>query len=345
MQNLGRYLITNKKYEEAYGHYKYMAAHLPNDPNALINLGILAQKLGHNEEALNAWTKATQVAPSHPYAHLYLADELYDENKILEALPHYEIFLNVYTHIRIGNEEGGIYSKSPAGESSDPQTSSMVAPSTERVSVALLKAADGQLLRGQTQLAMGYLQEAALLAQQIHAAVQENVAQAKLAVLYDATGRLHDAMLTYRRALILRGDVGDPQAEARDWRDYGDFLFRHGAPIKYGYACLIKAEQVLQAVPVPVEKPQVYPGQMNVRPTVSDPNIHKDISPDLSKYTAERIAAEKNLGVAVSGVRQNLDSTLTEAVTLPYEMILPQGKEVITKIEANQAPDAPAKSH
>jgi len=171
------------------------------------------------------------------------------------------------------------------------------------------------------------------------------VAQAKLAVLYDATGHLHDAFLIYRRAIALRDAVGDPQAEARDWRDYGDFLLRHGAQAKYGYACLVKAEHLLQTAPPPAENPAVYPGQRNVRPTFPVQNVKKDYSVDLAKYTTERVAAERNLGSAVSVVRQNLDSTLTEAITLPYEQILPLQKEFQTNIQASQSPTNPVKGH
>jgi hypothetical protein len=54
-QARGRALIESGRWSEAYEHYQHMLAIFPRDSDALVNFGILARRLGHNEEAILAW--------------------------------------------------------------------------------------------------------------------------------------------------------------------------------------------------------------------------------------------------------------------------------------------------
>ena len=54
----GRAMIEDGRYTEAYEHYRRMLDIFPRDPDALVNYGLLAARLGHPEEAVDSWEKS-----------------------------------------------------------------------------------------------------------------------------------------------------------------------------------------------------------------------------------------------------------------------------------------------
>ena len=62
--------------------------------NLLVNHGILANQLGHGDEAIQSWKQAIALDGSQVAAYLYTAGELDREGKPDAAIPYYMMFLN-----------------------------------------------------------------------------------------------------------------------------------------------------------------------------------------------------------------------------------------------------------
>ena len=88
-----KYLAANLRFTEADVVAKAAIERWPNDPDLLVNQGILAVTLGRPAEAISSWQKAIAVDPAQTLAHVYLADELSREQKFEAAIPHYTLFL------------------------------------------------------------------------------------------------------------------------------------------------------------------------------------------------------------------------------------------------------------
>jgi len=72
-----------------------MLALFPRDPDAMVSFGLLAQRLGHDGEAIGVWEKAVQIDPSQKNAHLYLAEALDGKGQPAATIPLYEAFLQM----------------------------------------------------------------------------------------------------------------------------------------------------------------------------------------------------------------------------------------------------------
>ena len=59
-----------------------------------MNHGILANQLGHGDEAVQSWKQAIALDGSQVAAYLYTAGELDREGKPEAAIPYYMMFLN-----------------------------------------------------------------------------------------------------------------------------------------------------------------------------------------------------------------------------------------------------------
>ncbi len=218
-----KYLVTNQRFEEADAVAKAALAHWPNDPDLLVNRGILAAGLGQHPEAVASWEKALSVDPGQTYAHLYLADELDRQQETEAAIAHYTLFLE-----QIAKN----------GMKPDPN---VVLP-------ALMNLAQCNLRVNHPDRAVKLYDLGRHLAAQAHQPSIESVASLNEAILISKSDRVREALQFYQNALKLDRAVNDPAAEAADWRAYAAFLNERGFDKKFAYAASVRAETLIQGL-------------------------------------------------------------------------------------------------
>ena len=94
-QALLRFLIGQKRFDEAFALTEASLQFAPKDVNLWVDRGLLAQHRGHPDQAVESWRQALAIDPGHASAHLYLADELDREGQPREAAVHYTKFLEI----------------------------------------------------------------------------------------------------------------------------------------------------------------------------------------------------------------------------------------------------------
>lgn len=216
-----RAMIADGRYADAYEHYKKMLEVLPNDPNALVNYGLLANRLGHPEEAIDAWQRAVDVDANQINAHLYLAEAADHTGESASAARHWRSYLRL------------------AAEKSDSG-----AARQQRIS-ALIQLADDEARLNQTNAALADYSSAVSLAEAASDPKLESLASAHLADVQEKADDAPAAAASYQRSLALDAKTADPQNEAFDWFNYGQFLRRRGLPDDLAYACFVRAENLL----------------------------------------------------------------------------------------------------
>jgi tetratricopeptide (TPR) repeat protein len=217
-QALLRFLIEQKRFDEAFELTQSSLHYSSTDPNLLVDSGLLALRFGHADQALDNWNRALEADPNQFLAHLYLANELDHEGKTAEAAAHYQAYLAY-----VGRE--------PAEKR----------PPAQNVIVIALRMADCQSRAKQTARAHLSYQMAEMLAAQTKQAKLESVASVNDAELQAAAGKLDDALQLYQRTLQLDDSIGDATAAAVDWISYGRLLDRSGFPAQLVYACFVKS--------------------------------------------------------------------------------------------------------
>ncbi|HKV04484.1 MAG TPA: tetratricopeptide repeat protein [Candidatus Acidoferrales bacterium] len=220
-----RAMLEDGRYAEAYNHYAKMLVLFPRDPDALVNYGLLAARLGRPDEAMDSWQKAVDADPDQPNPHLYLAEAFEQRGEPAAAVRHWAAFLRF-----------------AAAHPDDP------AVGTEQEISATIQLADdeSQLNRPGPSLA-GY-RSAIALAQSAGNGKLESLALAHLADLQERTGDARSAADSHQRGLAVDARAGDPRGEAFDWFNYGQFLRRRGLPVELAYACFLHAEKLLASV-------------------------------------------------------------------------------------------------
>jgi tetratricopeptide (TPR) repeat protein len=225
-QALLQFLLDSQRFDEAFTLTEASLKYAPNDPNLLVDRGLLELRRGHAEAAKASWDQALTVDSKQSMAHLYLASELDREGKAKEAAGHYEAFLR-----RIAQEKA------------------QDRPAPERVIGLILRMADCQARSSQTDLALKSYQLAEKLAVQTKKTRLESMADVNEADLHARGGKLDDALELYQHALRLDDSIGDKEAGAADWALYGRFLDDAGFPPRLAYACIVKAESEAQSLP------------------------------------------------------------------------------------------------
>lgn len=218
-------MLEDGRYTDAYALYQKMLAIFPLDPDALVNYGLLAARLGHSDEAVESWEKAVDASPNEANAHLYLAEALDQRGEHAAAARHWEAFL-----------------KTAAAHPDDPAASE-----AQQISAAIqLADDDGQLRRSSAALA-GYF-SAVALAEHAGNPKLESLALAHLADFQEKSGEPKAALHSYQHSLALDAKAGDSKSEAIDWFNYGQFLRWHSVAGELPYACFIYAEELLANV-------------------------------------------------------------------------------------------------
>ncbi len=223
---LAHELLLAGQYQEAFQRYQKLLEQYPNDVDALVNAGVLAQRLGRPAEAVDDWNRAITLDPSQAKAQLYLGDALSARGEEQAAARHYRAYLQLVT-------------QHPERYSSD----------SHQELGAIIKVADAfARARQPAEAAIGY--EAAVpLAEKEHDVAMESLALVHHAELAEAMGIHAQAAQFYQQALQADAAYNDAPSVASDWVEYGQFLRRRGQPERLVFACLLHAEQLIQAEP------------------------------------------------------------------------------------------------
>ena len=225
-QACARAMIEDGRYAEAYTHYQKVLEKFPRDADSLVNYGLLAARLGHPDEAMDAWEKSLDLDANQPNVHLYLAQAFDQRGEFAAAARHWNLFLQV-----AGTQ--------PTAASRDP------ALGRQQVITASIQLADDEARTKQTSAAVARYDSAIALAEKSNDAKLESLALAHRADLQDKSGDIAGAARSFQLGLALDSKVGDPRSEASDWFNYGQFLRRHNQPDELVYACFLHAESLL----------------------------------------------------------------------------------------------------
>jgi tetratricopeptide (TPR) repeat protein len=221
-----RGLITAGRDADAYALYRQLLARSPHDIDSLVNYGLLAQRLGHQEEAVDSWQRAVDTDPMQTNAQLYLAQALEKNGEVQAAARHYRAYLQA-----VGLHPNDHRGEGPAAIS------------------ALLKVADADAASQHLQQALLGYQAAAQFAQQLGNVSLESLALVRSAEVQELSGEFSDAAQSFQDAVTLDETQGEPTAAASDWFNYGQFLHRQKQPERLVYACFYRAEDLMSTTP------------------------------------------------------------------------------------------------
>jgi tetratricopeptide (TPR) repeat protein len=221
-----RGLIVAGRDADAYALYQKLLVRLPQNASALLNYGLLAQRLGHPEEAEDSWQRAVAADPTQTNAQLYLAQALEQRGELLAAARHYRAYLD-------------IVAKHPAEHAGEE----------ERVISALVKVADADAATHKTADALHGYQAASQFAEEIKHPGLQSLALVHAADTEEGAGAIAQAAQFFQQALMIDEAQGEPRATASDWFDYGQFLLRHKQPERFVFACFCRAQDLLSTTP------------------------------------------------------------------------------------------------
>jgi len=221
-----RGLITAGRDADAYELYRKLLARSPHDVDSLVNYGLLAQRLGHTEEAVDSWQHAVDTDPLQTNAQLYLAEALEKRGEPQAAARHYRAYLQVV----------GLHANEHLGEG--PAAIS-----------ALLKVADADADAQHPQQALVGYQAAARFAQELGNVSLQSLSMVRAAEIQERTGESAAAAQSFQDAVTLDETKGEPRAAAVDWFNYGQFLRRQKQSERLVFACFFRAEDLMSTTP------------------------------------------------------------------------------------------------
>jgi tetratricopeptide (TPR) repeat protein len=227
-QALLRFLIGQKRFDEAFELTEASLTYAPKDASLLVDRGLLSLQKGHADAAVADWNKALATDPTRLTVHLYLAYEFDREGKAREAVAHYGAFLE-----RIVQQSAQSQSR----------------PEPDKLIAVVLRMADCQVRAAQPGQAVKSYQLAEKLAVQTKQSKLESVADVNEAALQAKAGKPGEALQLYQHALSLDDSIGDIRSAAEDWAAYGRFLDDAGFPARLAYACIVKSESLPRSAP------------------------------------------------------------------------------------------------
>lgn len=223
---LAKLLIESGRYEEAYAHYEQMFLHLRPEVDSLVNFGLLASQLKHQDEAASAWQRALDLDSGQANAHLYLADALVKKQQFKDAILHYEQYLAL------------IAEQTSAKETSAPLPQpAFVAKVVLQLAATCEDAADDEA-------AAHFFDQGAALAEKVGDKSGLAFAVIHLAEIKARQGRSVEALSDFQRALILES-AGSVEGQPDHWFSYGKFLQRARVSPRLVFACFVKADVLL----------------------------------------------------------------------------------------------------
>ena len=256
-----KFLLDQKRYDEALTLTESSLKYAPKDTNLLLDRGLLALQGGHADEAMTNWEQALKVDPNLSLAHLYLAHELDREGKAQMAAGRYRSFLEKVAQ--------------------KPEDR----PAPDALVGIILRMADCQARSSQPEIALKSYRMAETLAIQTGHQKLESIAAVNQAQLQAGTGNVNEALRLYRRALELDDANGDQAASAVDWFSYGHFLDEAGFPAEMAYACMVKSEMAGRSLPKSVVPASMEEARQKLEKRVGAEAaaIRRDPSPVLRK--------------------------------------------------------------
>jgi tetratricopeptide (TPR) repeat protein len=216
------YLTQKNRFDEAFALTTQSLRQTPKDVNLLVNHGILANQLGHGDEAIQSWKQAIALDGSQVAAYLYTAGELDREGKAEAAIPYYMMFLNKVAE---------------AGASSRPPAHDLIA--------IVLRLAQCEIQANRLDQAAKTYELAQKIAAQAGETKMESVSSLSEAELKAGQGKTGQALPLYQHALELDSKVDDSQATASDLYSYGLFLRDSGFAPRLAYACVFKSQSMM----------------------------------------------------------------------------------------------------
>jgi tetratricopeptide (TPR) repeat protein len=220
-QALLRFLIEQKRFDEAFELTEASLKYAPRDANLLVDHGLLSLQIGHPAAAVANWNEALKIDPTKATVHLYLAYELDREGKAGDAAAHYKAFLARAVTLPAQNR-----------------------PQPDRLIAVVLRMADCQARASQPDQAVKAYHMAGTLAAETEQSKLESIADVNEAALQAKAGKLGEALQLYQHAIELDGAIGDRRSAAEDWAAYGRFLDEAGFPARLAYACFVKSESI-----------------------------------------------------------------------------------------------------
>jgi tetratricopeptide (TPR) repeat protein len=211
---------------EAYGQYEKILARWPRNVDALVNVGILAQRLGRFEEAVDSWERAVDIDPLQANAQLYLAQALDRRGEAQAAARHLRAWLQIVAW----------HPTEHLGEKSS-------------VIAAFITVADADAAANRPAEALQGYTAAIDFAKKADEKTLESLTLVHRAELQEKQGDIPGAALSYQSALLLDASLTDSRSTASDWLNYGQFLRRHKQPERMVFACMLRAEGLMSATP------------------------------------------------------------------------------------------------
>jgi tetratricopeptide (TPR) repeat protein len=221
-----RGLIEAGRNPEAFAQYEKILSRWPRNTDALVNFGLLAERLGHEEEAVDSWERAVGIDPSQANAHLYLAQAFEKRGETQAAARHYRAYLTV--------------AAAHPDAYRDKKNS---------VLAVYIKVADADAEAKRPSEALhGYDAAIGFAARASDKALQ-SLAFAHRAELQEKLGDHAAAAQSFQSALALDNSLSDARGTAIDWLNYGQFLRRQHQPERLVFACMLRAEELLSVTP------------------------------------------------------------------------------------------------
>lgn len=246
-----KYLISQKRYDDAYRLTQQSLRYAPDDPNLLVNNGMLAKQIGNRDEAIASWKHAMAIDSSQIVARLYYAGQLQEDGKYSEAIPQYLTLLGQISHM-------------DAAHRPDPSI----------VLQGILGLGSCQEKLQQTDDAEKSYEGARQMAVQVGDKNAESLANMYQAQLKFSQHQIAAALPLYQRAIRLDQFLGDPRVVAQDWYTYGVFLRDSRLSTRLSYACFTKSEMLMKAINPSAELKLVSDAKLGLK------NIGRPVTPE-----------------------------------------------------------------
>jgi tetratricopeptide (TPR) repeat protein len=223
-ETYARGLIEAGRDADAYAQYQKMLGRWPRNTDALVNYGLLAQRQGHSDEAIDSWQRAIAIDPRQANPQVYLAQALDGRGEAQAAARHYRAYLQIVAS----------HPDEHRGE-------------TNAVLAALIKVADADAVANQQDEALQGYNAAIQFAEKVNAKTLESLALVHLADLQEKRENVASAAAAYQRALAIDASLTDAVSAESDWFNYGQFLRRQHQLERLVFACLLRAEELASA--------------------------------------------------------------------------------------------------
>jgi tetratricopeptide (TPR) repeat protein len=221
-----RGLIEAGRDVEASAQYQKMLGRWPRNVDALVNYGLLAQRQGHGDEAIDNWQRVIDIDPGQANAQIYLAQALEGRGETQASARHYRAYLQIVAAHRDEHRSEGA-----------------------KVIAAVIKVADADAAANQQDEALQGYNSAIQFAEKANDKALESLALVHLADLLEKRDNLGPAAAAYQRALVIDASLSDPVSAGTDWFNYGQFLRRQHQPERFVFACFLRAEKMVNTMP------------------------------------------------------------------------------------------------